>query len=145
MKPTQILCPVILAGGEGSRLWPLSRRNYPKPFVRLFGDRSLLQQTLLRCAGMAFDEVEVLPALVICNEACRFHAAVQVAATKKPVQAIMLEPVGRNTAPALTIAALTRPAGEHDPILLMLPSDHLTENTAGLNQALAAGKREPFT
>ena len=139
MKPTQMLCPVILAGGEGNRLWPLSRRNYPKPFVRLFGDRSLLQQTLLRCAEMAFDEVEVLPALVICNEACRFHAAAQVAATNKPVQAIMLEPEGRNTAPALTIAALARLAGEHDPILLMLPSDHLIENTAGLNQALAAG------
>ena len=139
LKPTPTLCPVILAGGEGSRLWPLSRRNYPKPFVRLFGDRSLLQQTLLRCAGMAFDGVEVLPALVICNEACRFLAAEQVAATNHPAQAIMLEPVARNTAPALTAAALTRPADTHDPILLMLPSDHLIGNASAMQQALAAG------
>ena len=139
MKRTTTLCPVILAGGEGSRLWPLSRRNYPKPFVRLFEEHSLLQQTLLRCDGMASAEVEVLPPQVTCNEDCRFLAAGQVAAINRPVQPIMLEPVARNTAPALTVAALAQLTTGHDPVLLMLPSDHLVGDTTAFHQALAAG------
>ncbi len=139
VKPAKTLCPVIPAGGEGSRLWPLSRRNYPKPFLRLFGEYSLLQQTLLRCDGMAFADAEVLLPLVICNEACRFHVAEQAAAINRQVQSIMLEPAGRNTAPALTVAALAQSANGHDPVLLMLPSDHLVRDNAAFHQALAAG------
>ena len=139
MKPAKTVCPVILAGGEGRRLWPLSRRNYPKPLARLFGEHSLLQQALLRCDGIASGEAEVLPPLVICNEASRFHVAEQAAAINRPVQPIILEPGGRNTAPALTVAARVQRAAGDDPVLLMLPSDHLVGDTSALRRALAAG------
>ncbi len=133
------LCPVILAGGEGRRLWPLSRRNYPKPLIRPFGKRSLLQQTLARCGGIAAAGVATRPPLVVCNEAIRFHVAEQAAAIDRPLQLIILENAGRNTAPALTAAALTQHTATDDPLLLMLPSDHLIGNEGVFRQALAAG------
>ena len=132
------LCPVILAGGEGNRLWPLSRRHYPKQLIRLFGECSLLQETLLRCAGIATN-VRVLPPLIICNEVYRFIVAEQAAEINTRGQPIILEPVGRNTAPALTVAALAQSDHEDDPVLLMLPADHLIENKAAFYQALEAG------
>ena len=132
------LCPVILAGGEGNRLWPLSRRHYPKQLIRLFGERSLLQETLLRCSGIATD-MQVLPPLIICNEVYRFIVAEQAAEINTRGQPIILEPVGRNTAPALTVAALAQSDHEDDPVLLMLPADHLIENKAAFYQALEAG------
>ena len=138
MSPTMTLCPVILAGGEGNRLWPLSRRHYPKQLIRLFGARSLLQETLLRCAEIATD-VQVLPPLIICNEVYRFIVAEQAAEINTRGQPIILEPVGRNTAPALTVAALAQSDHEDDPVLLMLPADHLIENKAAFYQALEAG------
>ena len=132
------LCPVILAGGEGNRLWPLSRRQYPKQLIRLFSERSLLQETLLRCAEIATD-VQVLPPLIICNEAYRFIVAEQAAEINTRLQPIILEPVGRNTAPALTVAALAQLDQGDDPVLLMLPADHHVEDKNAFHQALEAG------
>ena len=132
------LCPVILAGGEGNRLWPLSRRHYPKQLIRLFGERSLLQETLLRCSGIA-TEIQVLPPLIVCNEAYRFIVAEQAAEINTRLQPIILEPVGRSTAPALTVAALVQLGQGDDPVLLMLPADHLIENKAAFHRALEVG------
>ena len=133
-----MLCPVILAGGEGNRLWPLSRRHYPKQLIRLFGEHSLLQETLLRCAGLEAN-IQMLPTLIICNEAYRFVVAEQVAEISQRAQPIILEPVGRNTAPALTVAALAQLEQGNDPLLLMLPADHLVENKRAFQQALEVG------
>ena len=138
MNATTTLCPVILAGGEGNRLWPLSRRHYPKQLIRLFGERSLLQETLLRCARIVAD-VRVLPPLIICNEVYRFIVAKQVVEINTRVQSIILEPVGRDTAPALTVAALAQSDQGDDLILLMLPADHLIENKAAFKKALETG------
>ena len=132
------ICPVILAGGKGARLWPLSRRQQPKQLARLFGEQSLLQDTLLRCAGLA-DAARVSPALIICNEDYRFIVAEQAREVGARVQQIILEPVGRNTAPALTVAALSQTASDADPLLLMLPADHRITDREAFCQALAAG------
>ena len=98
-----------------------------------------MQQTLLRCDGIGAGEVEVLSPLVICNEAGRFHVAEQAAAINSQLQSIILEPEGRNTAPALTVAALAQLDRGHDPLLLMLPSDHLIRDKAVFQRALASG------
>jgi len=85
--------PVILSGGSGTRLWPLSREDHPKPLLRLFGEHSLLQQTALRVGGR--------PPLVVCNEKHRFISAEQLREIGRAPGVVILEPVGRNTAPAL--------------------------------------------
>jgi len=96
------LFPVILSGGSGSRLWPLSREHYPKPLLPLTSERSLLQDTATRLDGLP----ETGDAVYVCNEEHRFLVAEQVAAMGKTPETIILEPEGRNTAPALTLAAL---------------------------------------
>lgn len=117
-----MLIPVILSGGAGSRLWPLSRPECPKQFLALSGQSqaSLLQETLLRLDGLP----DTAPPVMLCNEAHRFLVAEQARAIGVEPTAILLEPVGRNTAPAVAMAALY--AREHDPdaLLLVLPSDH---------------------
>ena len=95
------LQPVILSGGSGTRLWPLSRRAFPKQFLALVDDDSLLQSTAARTDSLA-DTAELLPPLVVCNEAHRFLVAEQLRASGHEARNIILEPVGRNTAPALT-------------------------------------------
>ena len=92
--------PVILSGGSGSRLWPLSREHYPKQLLALTGERTMLQQTAMRLDGLP----GVQPALVVCNEEHRFLVAEQLREIGKTPVNIILEPVGRNTAPALTLA-----------------------------------------
>ncbi len=111
------LIPVVLAGGTGSRLWPLSRELFPKQFHALFGEYSLLQNTLLRAR-----EVTEAPPIIVCNEEHRFLVAEQCRALDLPWQSIILEPEGRNTAPAIALAALAAGA---DAQLLVVPSDHL--------------------
>ena len=101
-SPTRIL-PVILAGGGGTRLWPLSRSHYPKQFLALGGDDSLLQQTLTRLAGG--ETLSADPPIVVCNEEHRFLVAEQARLSGVPLATIMLEPAGHNTAPALSAAA----------------------------------------
>ncbi|MBQ0789214.1 MAG: mannose-1-phosphate guanylyltransferase/mannose-6-phosphate isomerase [Cycloclasticus sp.] len=115
--------PVILSGGSGTRLWPLSRGAYPKQFLPLTSDNTMLQETLLRLHGIS----GMSAPLVICNEAHRFMVAEQLREIDTKPQAIMLEPVGRNTAPAVALAAL---AVDPDEILLILPADHVIENIA---------------
>jgi mannose-1-phosphate guanylyltransferase/mannose-6-phosphate isomerase len=127
------VCPVILAGGGGTRLWPLSREHYPKQFLRISGGLSLLQQTLARMTELS-GRVELIPPLVICNEVHRFLVQEHLHDIGIAPGAIILEPVGRNTAPALTCAALY--AGDDDPILLMLPADHLIEDVDKFHQAV---------
>lgn len=121
------LLPVVLCGGVGSRLWPLSRETYPKQFLALFGERSMLQETVLRLReplpGIRMADAPVL----VCNSEHRFVAAEQLKAIGLERARILLEPVGRNTAPALTIAALQALEDnqfDDDPVLLAMPADH---------------------
>jgi mannose-1-phosphate guanylyltransferase/mannose-6-phosphate isomerase len=128
-----MLIPVILSGGAGTRLWPLSRELYPKQLLALLGPRTMLQQTALRVAGL-----DCAAPVVVCNEAHRFLVAEQLRALKVIPRAIVLEPFGRNTAPAIALAALAalRDAGAIDPLLLVLPADHVIRDTAGFQQAV---------
>lgn len=114
------ILPVILSGGSGTRLWPLSREAYPKQFLALAGEQTMLQATWERVAPIAGR-----PPLVVANEEHRFVAAEQLQQLGVQPQAILLEPVGRNTAPAIAVAALEATLEEGDPVLLVLPSDHV--------------------
>lgn len=125
------LLPVIMAGGSGTRLWPLSRELFPKQFLPLQGDASMLQVTLERLAGLS----ETLP-LVICNENHRFLVAEQLRQLDALAGNILLEPVGRNTAPAIALAALQAVAGGDDPLLLVLAADHVIQDTAAFQAAI---------
>lgn len=117
-----MIIPVILSGGAGTRLWPLSRELYPKQFLPLTGERSLLQQTVLRLQGLP----DLAPPLVVCNEEHRFLVAEQLRAVGVAGGEILLEPAGRNTAPAVALAALrVKARGDDDALLLVLPSDHV--------------------
>ena len=125
------LHPVILAGGSGTRMWPLSRESYPKQFLRLTGEHSLFQETVLRLDGMD----DIASPLVVCNEEHRFLVAEHLRQLGQSALAIALEPVGRNTAPALTLAALMlqdEQAGfaDDDPVMLVLPADHVIRDGA---------------
>lgn len=129
--------PVILAGGSGTRLWPLSRKLYPKQFLQLIENHTLLQCTLLRLA----DIEGVGTPIIICNEAHRFIVAEQLREIDIEAQAIVLEPVGRNTAPALAVAALMATQQQQDPSLLALPADHFIENQSGFVETIMQGIR----
>jgi mannose-1-phosphate guanylyltransferase len=115
-----MLLPIIMAGGSGSRLWPLSRQMFPKQFLTLHGDSSMLQATAERLSG-----IEHAPAMVICNEEHRFSVAEQFRLNNIPNSGIILEPVGRNTAPAIALAALQAIKSGQDPLLLILAADHV--------------------
>jgi mannose-1-phosphate guanylyltransferase/mannose-6-phosphate isomerase len=130
---------VILSGGSGTRLWPLSREKYPKQLLPLIGESSLLQATLGRITPEAVAEGELLPHLVIANAEHRFLVAEQLRAIGARAR-IVLEPCGRNTAPALTVAALIAEAehGADDPVLVVMPADHVIGNPAAFHEALRA-------
>ena len=106
--------PVILSGGAGSRLWPLSREHYPKQLLCLVGEGTLLQQTITRLDGLP----NIGTPLLVCNEEHRFLVAEQVRQLGKEPLDIILEPVGRNTAPALTLAALALTMPDADALML---------------------------
>jgi mannose-1-phosphate guanylyltransferase/mannose-6-phosphate isomerase len=131
--------PVILSGGAGTRLWPLSRELYPKQLLALTGTHTLLQQTLLRLEGRAASAP-----VIVCNEAHRFLVAEQLRALQIAPRATLLEPCGRNTAPAIALAAHAAlkggPGGADaaDPVLLVLPADHLIRDTPAFQQAVRA-------
>ncbi|MDF1615225.1 mannose-1-phosphate guanylyltransferase/mannose-6-phosphate isomerase [Desulfurivibrio dismutans] len=127
-----MIVPVILSGGSGTRLWPLSRELYPKQFLPLVGKRTMLQETALRVADFA----GVGSPLVVCNEDHRFLVAEQLRQVAVESAGIMLEPCGRNTAPALAVAALQATAAGDDPLLLVLPADHLLNRPEILAAAL---------
>ena len=130
---------VILSGGSGTRLWPLSRAHYPKQLIPLLGDRSLLQDTVTRLDGL---DVPKAPPLVVCNEHHRFMVAEQLRLLGREDGRILLEPVGRNTAPALTLAALAARADGDDPVLLATPADHVVRDAAAFRAAVARGLPE---
>jgi len=132
--------PVIMAGGSGTRLWPLSRAMYPKQFLALTSPQTLFQQTVMRMAGIANQAISVEVPCVVCNEEHRFLVVDQLREINTEVPALLLEPAGRNTAPAVTLAALEADA---DLILVVTPSDQsvtdLNAFTAALqNSVLAA-------
>jgi mannose-1-phosphate guanylyltransferase/mannose-6-phosphate isomerase len=134
------IVPVLLSGGSGTRLWPLSRETHPKQFLPLVGERSLLQATWLRLPGLQ----GLRPPLVVANEEHRFMVAEQLRQVEARPAALILEPMGRNTAPAIAVAALQAMAEGDDPLLLVLPSDHLIGDEAGFRAAveLARGAAE---
>ena len=131
-----MLQPVVLSGGSGTRLWPLSRENYPKQLLQLFGEDSLLQATVRRVTGI--DGVELAAPIIVCNEAYRFVIAEQLRLIDT-LGTIVLEPVGRNTAPALTLAALTAIREGADTILLVMPADHVILDKAAFQSAVREG------
>ncbi len=126
--------PVILSGGAGSRLWPASREFYPKPLLPMFGERTLLQDTAIRLDGIE----SVQAPLFVCNEEHRFLVAEQVRALGKDTEAILLEPEGRNTAPAIALACM---ALEPDEIVLVTPSDHLVKDRKAYEEAVRTAER----
>ena len=132
-----MILPVILSGGFGTRLWPLSRKDRPKQFLRLLDKNSLFQDTITRVAKIP----DSLSPLFICNEDHRFLIARQLQEIDVVSSAIILEPVGKNTAPAITIAALQAMVDGNDPILLILPSDHLIDNKSAFLSAVEKAKK----
>jgi mannose-1-phosphate guanylyltransferase/mannose-6-phosphate isomerase len=125
--------PVILSGGIGSRLWPLSRAQFPKQLLQLLGPDSLLQSTILRASGENFENPTI-----VCQENHRFIVAEQVRESGVMGAKILLEPVGRNTAPAVAVAALTIAHKNPQALLLVLPADHAVQDNAAFHQAIAA-------
>jgi mannose-1-phosphate guanylyltransferase/mannose-6-phosphate isomerase len=137
-----MLVPVILSGGSGTRLWPLSRELYPKQLLPLVGKGTMLQETLARTTGM--DQVGA--PVIVCNENHRFLVAEQLREGGVTARSILLEPFGRNTAPAAALAALNVVAGSNgeessrtDPVLLVLPADHVIRDTKAFQDAVMAG------
>lgn len=131
-SPSQII-PVILCGGSGTRLWPLSRRSYPKQFVQLTGPTTLFQQTLARASGPGF-----AAPVIITAEAFRFIATEQMTSAGVMPQATLIEPDARNTAPAILTAALWLADAQPEATLLVLPSDHVIPDAAGFRAAVSA-------
>jgi len=126
------MIPVILSGGSGSRLWPLSRKNKPKQFLTLFNDSSMFQSTLTRLNGL--DSLEA--PLIVCNNEHRFMVAEQLQEIGLDANGIILEPCARNTAPAIALAALKAMDKGEDPLLLILAADHLISDVAAFHKAI---------
>ena len=129
-----MLIPVLLSGGVGSRLWPLSRELNPKQFLPLTGELSLLEQTLQRALHL-----ESGKPIIVCNNDHRFMVAEQLRHVKIEADAIILEPVGRNTAPAVAVAAMRAISQDDDAVLLVMPADHVVNDTAAFTAAVEIG------
>ena len=130
-----MLIPVILSGGVGSRLWPLSRESYPKQLLPLVNEQTLLQNTLKRLQGISNQSSP----LIICNENHRFLVAEQLRKINVSPKHIILEPLGRNTAPAAAVAALSAITYDPEAVLLILPADHIIANPEAFTEAVNAG------
>jgi len=139
-RPISVL-PVIMAGGSGTRLWPLSRAGYPKQFLVLTGDCSLFQQAAERLANLAGGEIAVEPPVVVGNAEHRFMVLEQLRELGMDSTAVVLEPSGRNTAPALTLAALQAQEGGADPVLVVTPADQTVADGAAFTAALQEAVR----
>ncbi|SDV48589.1 mannose-1-phosphate guanylyltransferase/mannose-6-phosphate isomerase [Chitinasiproducens palmae] len=133
---THRIQPLILAGGAGSRLWPVSREHYPKQLIGLLGDASLLEATALRLDGWAPCASGQAEVIIVCGEDHRFMTAEQMRRLRRRAH-IVLEPVGRNTAPALTLAALAAVADGQDAILVVMPADHAVADLAAFRDAVS--------
>ena len=134
---SETILPVILSGGTGTRLWPLSRASYPKQYLNLsnLDKQTMIQKTLIRLKKLK----QILNPIVICNEEHRFIVAEQMREIKVKPECILLEPLGRNTAPAIAMAALNAVKNGDDPNLLVLPADHEIYNTEKFLEILRAG------
>jgi len=133
------IIPVIMAGGSGTRLWPLSRKMFPKQFLPLMSELSMFQETLARLNSNFSSSADLsidLP-IVVCNEEHRFIVAEQLRKTQDKARSILLEPVGRNTAPAVALAALDAISEGEDPLLLVLAADHVIRTPAAFHEAIA--------
>lgn len=136
MIPVQVQ-PVIMAGGSGTRLWPLSRAGFPKQFLVLSGNTSLFQQAAARLQGLAGEGTAVAAPLVVCNEEHRFLVLDQLREAAAEPAAVLLEPVGRNTAPAVTLAALQAAESGADPVLVVTPADQTVTDARAFGASLA--------
>ena len=130
-----MILPIIMAGGSGSRLWPLSRALHPKQFLALLNQNTLLQETVNR-----LDNTQCSKPLIICNNEHRFIVAEQLRTNNTVASDIILEPMGKNTAPAITLAALAAVAKDDDPLLLVLAADHVIKDVAAFQQAVLDAK-----
>ena len=135
--------PVILSGGSGSRLWPLSREHYPKQLLPLVTEQTMIQETVIRLTGLDEkynkEQLELLAPVVVCNEEHRFFIAEQLRRVQYPADRILLEPEGRNTAPALTLAALSVAESDPETVLLVMPADHVIRDHQAFHQAIKTG------
>ena len=136
MSKTPRITPVILSGGSGTRLWPLSRKALPKQLLPLAGAGTMIQETVARAQGEGF-----AAPLIICNQEHRFLIAEQLRAAGVTGAQIMLEPVGRNTAPAAAVAALRVMEGDPDGLVLLMPSDHVVQDRAAFLRAIALAQK----
>ena len=130
MTDTVKIHPVILCGGSGTRLWPLSRKSYPKQFAKLLGEKSLFQSSAQLLFGSQFEAP-----LVVTGDPFRFIVTEQLAAIEKAAQAVLIEPEGRNTAPAILAAALWLEARDPDAVILVLASDHVIPDAEAFQRA----------
>ena len=140
--------PVVMAGGSGTRLWPLSRAQHPKQFLVLYGKTSLFQQAAMRVAALADTDIQVAAPQVVGNDEHRFMILDQLREAKLPSGSLLLEPTGRNTAPAMTLAALNATEGGADPVLVVTPADQTVTDertfTAALQQAVRVAAHGAF-
>lgn len=134
--------PVVLCGGSGTRLWPLSRVGFPKQFLCLTGEDSLFQQATRRLADIGAPDFNVQPAVVVTGDEHRFLAAEQLREVGIQLGAALLEPVGRNTAPALTLAALAACEAGGDPVLVVTPADQTVADLQAFTEAIQSAVRE---
>jgi len=133
-----MITPVVLSGGSGTRLWPLSRKLHPKQLLPLLNETSLLQDTINRLQGLK----DVEKTVVICNEEYRFMVAEQARSTSVGASAIILEPIGRNTAPAIALAAFNAMQADEDSVLLVLPADHDIRKVEEFHRAIETGLQQ---
>ena len=139
LNPKVKVLPVILCGGQGTRLWPLSRKSFPKQFLSInsLNDKSLLQNTQQRLAGVK----DITGPILICNSDHRFIVAEQMREININPKSIILEPFGRNTAPAIVLAALKSIETEDNPHLLILSADHQIKNENKFRELIEIGKK----
>ena len=135
--------PVIMSGGSGTRLWPLSREHYPKQLLPLLGKRTLLQDTVARLESpvSGTSSLPISDPVIVCNEEHRFLVKEQLDQMQRPSAGIILEPQGKNTAPALTLAALALEAAGSDAVMLVMPADHYIHDLEAFHQTVRQGAR----
>ena len=134
------ITPVILCGGSGTRLWPLSRQHFPKQFLKLVGDSTLFQQRISRAVALENNNIQIEEILIVTNENHRFLVLEQLDELKLKVPTrILLEPEPKNTAPALTLAAFVAQDTNSDSVLVVTPADHYVKDLSSFVLAMHAG------